>query len=136
MAIDHNRNDGYSQHIETRISKKRYNDRCWKEQSTRLDGFQNSDHPSESQPGSAVLTLRGEPVVPQEYRAMWISTMWAMSCRLPTSCVLVRSSRSAIVIAVRSCVGLTSAAPSTSITTRMIPAGAVSAGSVMMIARY
>ena len=44
---------------------------CWKEQSTRLDGFQNSDHPSESQPGSAVLTLRGEPVVPQEYRAMW-----------------------------------------------------------------
>jgi hypothetical protein len=26
-AVDHNRNHGYSQHIETRISKKRYNDR-------------------------------------------------------------------------------------------------------------
>lgn len=43
----------------------------WKIFGERLDGFSNDDHPSESKPGSGVLTLKGEEVDPQKNRARW-----------------------------------------------------------------
>src|SRR5205085_8816563 len=37
----------------------------------RLDGFSNDDHPSETEPGSGVLALRGQPVDLSKYRSRW-----------------------------------------------------------------
>ena len=43
----------------------------WKIHGKRLDGFRNADHPSESHPGSGVLTQRGVKVDPARFRAKW-----------------------------------------------------------------
>jgi hypothetical protein len=40
----------------------------WKIFGERLDGFTNDDHPSESKPGSGVLTLKGQDVDPKTNR--------------------------------------------------------------------
>src|SRR6185503_9176579 len=37
----------------------------------RLDGFSNDDHPSETEPGSGVLALKGEPVDLAKNRSRW-----------------------------------------------------------------
>lgn len=44
---------------------------AWKIFGERLDGFSNHDHPSESEPGSGKLLLRGEPVDEKKFRAKW-----------------------------------------------------------------
>jgi hypothetical protein len=43
----------------------------WKIFGERLDGFLNSDHPSESEPGSGKLWWKGEPADGERYRAAW-----------------------------------------------------------------
>ncbi len=43
----------------------------WKIFGRRMDGFSNDDHPSETEPGSRTLALKGEPVDPQKNRARW-----------------------------------------------------------------
>jgi hypothetical protein len=42
---------------------------AWKIFGRRLDGFSNDDHASESEPGSGVLLLAGEPVDVERYKA-------------------------------------------------------------------
>src|SRR5262249_54805172 len=43
----------------------------WKIFGERLDGFSNDDHPSESEPGSRELTLKGQKVDLQKNRHRW-----------------------------------------------------------------
>jgi hypothetical protein len=43
----------------------------WKIFGRRLDGFSNDDHPSETEPGSGVLALKGQPVDMAKYRSKW-----------------------------------------------------------------
>jgi hypothetical protein len=43
----------------------------WKIFGERLDGFDNDDHPSESEPGKRDLVLKGEPVDMKKFRAKW-----------------------------------------------------------------
>ncbi len=43
----------------------------WKIYGERLDGFDNDDHPSESEPGKRDLVQKGEPVDMKKFRAKW-----------------------------------------------------------------
>src|SRR5262249_51067262 len=43
----------------------------WKIFGERLDGFSNDDHPSETKPGSGVLTWKGKEVEVQKFRHRW-----------------------------------------------------------------
>ena len=44
---------------------------AWKVFGRRLDGFSNDDHPSETEPGSRVLQLKGAPVDQEKNRSRW-----------------------------------------------------------------
>jgi hypothetical protein len=44
---------------------------AWKVFGRRLDGFTNDDHPSETEPGSGILALKGQKVDLAKYRSKW-----------------------------------------------------------------
>ena len=44
---------------------------AWKIFGKRLDGFTNDDHPSETEPGSRILQLKGDPIDLSKNRSRW-----------------------------------------------------------------